>query len=78
MLFLRRKTKKVLFFDIADGHRVFLISEKSLRKRLRIEKLRILNNVKLFNKMRILVTGAAGFIGFHISNYLVKKKIKVI
>ena len=28
--------------------------------------------------MRILVTGAAGFIGFHISNYLVKKKIKVI
>ena len=28
--------------------------------------------------MKILVTGAAGFIGFHISNYLLKKKINVI
>lgn len=28
--------------------------------------------------MKILVTGAAGFIGYHISNYLIKKKIKVI
>ncbi len=28
--------------------------------------------------MKILVTGTAGFIGFHISNYLLKKKIKII
>ena len=28
--------------------------------------------------MKILVTGAAGFIGFHISNHFLKRKIKVI
>ena len=28
--------------------------------------------------MKILVTGAAGFIGFHISHYLINKKNKVI
>jgi len=28
--------------------------------------------------MKILVTGAAGFIGYHISDYLLKKKIKVV
>ena len=32
---VRRKT--VLFYDKADGHRVFLISTNSLRGRLRIE-----------------------------------------
>ena len=28
--------------------------------------------------MKILVTGAAGFIGFHICNYFLKRKIKVM
>ena len=28
--------------------------------------------------MKILVTGVAGFIGFHISNFLTQKNIKVI
>ena len=28
--------------------------------------------------MKILITGAVGFIGFHLSKYLLKKQIKVI
>ena len=28
--------------------------------------------------MRVLVTGAAGFIGFHLCKFLIEKKIKVI
>ena len=28
--------------------------------------------------MNILITGAAGFIGFHLCNYLAKKKLKNI
>ena len=28
--------------------------------------------------MKILVTGAAGFIGYHISNFLIKEKNKVV
>ena len=29
-------------------------------------------------KKKILITGCAGFIGFHLSNFLLKKKIEVI
>ena len=28
--------------------------------------------------MRVLITGVAGFIGYHLANHLISKKIKVV